>query len=47
MSVLAIVIQIVGAAALIVGAVLAVNVWAGVACFGVIAFLFGEALERR
>lgn len=44
---IAVALQIVGSVALIAGAVLAVNVWAGVACFGVIALLFGEALERR
>jgi hypothetical protein len=47
LSVLAVVLQVVGAAALIVGAALAINVWAGVAVGGVVVFAFGEALERR
>jgi hypothetical protein len=47
LPVLAVALQIVGAVALIVGACLAFNVWAGVAVGGVVAFAFGEALERR
>ena len=47
MSVLAVVLQIIGAAALVIGATLAINLWAGVAVGGVVVFAFGEALERR
>lgn len=47
MSVLAVVLQIVGAVALIVGAGFAINWWAGMGVAGVVVFAFGEALERR
>ena len=47
MSALAVALQIVGAIALVVGATLGLNWWAGLAVAGVVVFAFGEALERR
>lgn len=48
MSVLAVVLQIVGAVAFIVGAGLFFdNSWAAVVAAGVVVFAFGDALERR
>ena len=48
MSVLAVVLQILGAAAIVVaGALFFDSVWAAVLLVGLFAFLLGDALERR
>ena len=48
MSVLAVALQIVGAAAIVVaGALFFDSVWAAVLLTGLFAFLLGDALERR
>ena len=48
MSVLAVALQIMGAAAIVVaGAIFFDSVWAAVLLVGLFAFLLGDALERR